>query len=262
MNEKQKRRLARKRFLKARSAEKAYQRQLSTISTRIDTIIKIHAPHGRVPDLATLQAALTRYAEVLKPWARTVTERMHADVSKRDALSWMELAREMGGILRKEIFTTPTGSIMREALNSQVELITSLPLTAARRVHRLALEAQVSSGRADEMAAEIMKTGRVTLAQARTIARTETSRTASLLLESRAGTVGSTHYVWHTVGDSDVRPEHRRLDGRIFEWTKPPVAGSAGERANPGCIYNCRCWAEPILADAAVALKRPIRKAA
>lgn len=256
LTEQQLRRAARERFLKARRAEGNYQRQLASVSKRIGTIVKRFAPRGQVMDLTGLTATLTRYAEILRPWARAVTARMHADVSKRDATSWMELAREMGGILRKEIFTQPTGHIMREALHEQVELITSLPREAALRVHRLTTEGLIQAGRASEIATEIMKTGAVTLGRARTIARTETSRTASLLLEARAQSIGSESYRWHTVGDSDVRPEHRRLNGKVFRWDDPPVAAKTGERANPGCIWNCRCYAEPILPDQAVAVRK------
>src|SRR6202047_1211205 len=173
LTEKQLCRAARERFLKARKAEAGYQRQLASVSKRVGTIVKRFAPRGQVHDLPGLTATLTRYAEILRPWARAVTARMHADVSKRDAVSWMELAREMGGILRKEIFTKPPGAIMRAALNISVNLITSLPLEAAQRVHRLTTEGLIKAGRASEIATEIMRTGEVTLGRARTIARTE-----------------------------------------------------------------------------------------
>jgi SPP1 gp7 family putative phage head morphogenesis protein len=258
-----KRRNARERFLRGRRAEAAYRRQLSSVSKRVGEIVKRYAPWGHVENAPGLISSLNQYAELLKPWARIVTARMHADVSKRDAVSWMELAREMGGILRKEIFTTPTGAIMREAMENQVHLITSLPREAAIRVHKLTTEALIQASRAKEIAEEIMKSGKVTKARAMTIARTETSRTASLLLEARAESIGSTHYKWHTVGDSDVRPEHRRLNGKIFRWDDPPIAGKRGERANPGCIYNCRCWAEPILPEEVVqVVRRPLRRVA
>jgi len=244
------RRAARERFLRARKAEGAYQRQLTTVGREVGKLVRGYAPNGIVNNLEGLRAVLLRYSELLQPWAREITQRMHADVSRRDLTSWEELGREMGRSLRKEIKTAPTGQAMREAMSLQVRLITSLPQEAAERVHKLTMEALMESGRAEEIQKEILKSGNVTVGRAKTIARTETSRTSSLLLESRAKFVGSTHYRWHTVGDSDVRPEHRKLNNKIFEWDDPPIAGSNGERANPGCIYNCRCWAEPIIPDA------------
>ena len=47
-------------------------------------------------------------------------------------------------------------------------------------------------------------------------------------------------YIWHTMGDGHVRPEHAARNGQIFDFDKPPEGG------NPGQAPNCRCWAEPI----------------
>lgn len=243
------RKIARERFLRGRRAESFYQRQLTSVSKQIGTLIRGFAPEGKVRDMPALQQALEQYSEMLRPWARSVSERMREEVGRRDAIAWAELAREMGRTLRLEVNRAPTGMAMKEALENQVILITSLPIDAARRVHQLTTEALIKSERASEIQKEILRSGSVTVSRAKTIARTETSRTASLLVESRAKYVGSSHYIWHTSRDSDVRPEHRILENKIFRWDDPPIAGSNGEHANPGCIYNCRCWAEPILPD-------------
>lgn len=260
--QKELRKAARERFLRARAAEKAYQRELGSIGSRVQSIVSKFAPRGKVDNLAGLTATLNRYAEILRPWAIAVTNKMHADVERRDASAWFELAKEMGGLLRKEIFTTPRGKLMREALHYQVGLITSLPREAAERVHKLTIEAQINGTRAAEIAKEIMKSGHVTKGRADLIARTETSRTAALLLEQRAESIGSTHYRWHTSEDEAVRPEHRRLNGKIFRWDSPPLAGK-NMHYNPGSGPRCRCWSEPILPDEAVmVVKNSVRRAA
>lgn len=50
-------------------------------------------------------------------------------------------------------------------------------------------------------------------------------------------------YVWRTMLDGRVRPEHRRREGSIFEWSAPPLDGHPGEPP------NCRCHAEPLPAE-------------
>jgi uncharacterized protein with gpF-like domain len=103
------------------------------------------------------------------------------------------------------------------------------------------------------------------VSHARLIARTETARTASVLTEVRAKSVGSEGYIWRTSLDADVRPKigtpnfaklntlamgsHRKLEGTFHRWDDPPIASENGERAHPGQIYNCRCWPEPVLPD-------------
>ena len=44
-------------------------------------------------------------------------------------------------------------------------------------------------------------------------------------------------YVWVTVGDDKVRPEHETLDGTIRTWYDSP---------HPGEDYGCRCHAEEV----------------
>lgn len=250
------RKLSRERFLRSRRAEAKYQRELISVGRQVGALVKGYAPKGIVKDLPGLSSALYKYSELLKPWARAVTENMHADVENRDARSWAELAREMGKTLRQEIKHAPIGTTMRAALDYQVSLISSIPLDAAKRVHKLTLEALITSSRASEIEKEILASGHVSVGKAKLIARTETSRTASLLMEVRAKYVGSTHYRWHTSEDSDVRLEHRKLNGKVFAWNNPPVAGTNGMKYNPGCGPNCRCFAEPLLPDADTKLRR------
>jgi SPP1 gp7 family putative phage head morphogenesis protein len=103
----------------------------------------------------------------------------------------------------------------------------------------------------------------VTRSRAELIARTETGRAASALTQARAEYIGSPGYLWRNANDYKVRPEigikhfaklntlakgsHRKLEGTFHRWDDPPIAGVNGERAHPGSIYNCRCWAEPVL---------------
>ena len=48
-------------------------------------------------------------------------------------------------------------------------------------------------------------------------------------------------WIWRTMGDDRVRPEHARLEGVIFdEGERDPDEGVPGE------AYGCRCWREPI----------------
>lgn len=243
------RQLERERFQRARRAERSYARKLKGVAQQVGVIVQGFAPNGIVRAPAGLSNALNRYSELLRPWAREVAQSMVDDVANRDANAWAELSRTMGRELRKEIKNAPTGVAMRALMDEQVDLITSLPTHAARRVHSLTIEALSDGRRAASIAKEILRTGHVTQSRAMLIARTETSRTATAMTESRAVYVGSEGYFWRTVGDSDVRPLHRKLNGHFFKWDEPPVAGENGERSHPGAIYNCRCYPEPVLPD-------------
>lgn len=238
-------------FNKVRRGEVAYAVNLRKIAKHIEDIVKAFDPTDKA-QIAQLEQALRRYADILTPWARVTAQRMLVDVSRRDEKVWREYIKFLGLSLYDEITKAPTGEVMRQLMHEQVTLITSLPMDAAQRVHELATGALYEGTRANEIAAEIMKTGDVTRSRANLIARTETGRAATTLTQARAEHVGSTHYRWVTSHDYDVRRLHKELDGTIHRWDDPPIAGeSKGSpvRAHPGCIWNCRCFAYPILPE-------------
>src|ERR1700753_1868923 len=232
-----------------RRAERDYAKHLRGIAKQIGALfecLNVVSPSA----LDLLVEILERYALLIEPWAVATANRMLADVGRRDEAQWAKHSKTMSRELRKEIQSAPTGLILADLQALQVDLITSLPREAAQRVHALAQERMVANPiRANQLAADILRTGDVTVSRANLIARTETSRVASNLVQARAQWVGSEGYIWRTAGDSDVRPEHKILNGTFQRWDEPPVAAVTGQRAHPGCIWNCRCYAEPLVAD-------------
>lgn len=234
-------------FRRARIAETQYARQLRKLSHFIGTIIN-GFPIGDPASVAPIEETLTRYSAMIRPWATTVATRMLADVGEREKKIWIELGQDMGRALRKEIEQAPTGLVLRKMLEENVHLITSLPLDAAARVHKLTLEGIVNSTRASAISKEIMRSSEVSKSRANLIARTEVARTSSILTETRSLAVDSVAYVWRTARDSDVRKSHKEMEGQVVQWDKPPTL-SDGTVTHAGRIYNCRCYPEPIVPD-------------
>ena len=234
-------------FKKARRVEAGNAAKLRRIAKHIGDIVR-EFPEGTLQSALFIQTAMERYSQVLKPWAEAVGDRMITEVAARDKDAWRDVSARIGRALHKEIETAPTGKVLRESLARQVDLITSLPREAGERVHKMTVEGMAEGRRTDEIISSIMETGSVSRSRAELIATTEVSRTASELTQARAEHVGCTHYKWRTVSDSAVRPDHKRLNGKTFAWNEPPVSDSrTGERSHPGCIYRCRCYAEPII---------------
>lgn len=249
-------------FNSVRKAEVQYGQALKSVAAHVGSMLKSFDP-GDPSSMTMFEGLLSRYSEAIKPWAAATAQRMLLDVSRRDEVVWNELGRDMSRALRDEVRKAPTGEMLRKLLNDQVELITSLPRGAAQRVHELVLKGQEEGTRATEIAAEIMRTSSVTKSRAMLIARTEVARASSGLVQARSVYVGSEGYIWRSAEDSDVRPalslpskvranfvgSHRKLNGTFIRWDSPPVSGQRGERAHAGCIYNCRCYPEPVIPD-------------
>lgn len=230
--------------------ERWYAVQLRKVARQIDDLVRGQVqpeqePASYVPHILD---ALRAYAPALVGWGRSVADRMIRDVDRIDRREWYARGKEISRLLEAEIQGAPTGATYRKLQAEQVDLITSLPAKAAERVNKMAVEGVIKGQRADQIAAAIMETGEVTKSRANLIARTEVARAQANLTQARAQYVGATQYIWRTVGDSDVRHDHKILNGKVFEYASPPVADiAAGIHANPGTIWNCRCWAEPII---------------
>lgn len=68
-------------------------------------------------------------------------------------------------------------------------------------------------------------------------ARNETGNLYAEELKSLWSENGIDKYVWRTMQDNRVRPEHIEKDGKIF---------SVNEGILPGQDFGCRCWAEAV----------------
>lgn len=196
-----------------------------------------------------LNVLLKKYGQTLQPWAKEQAKRMVIDVTRRDETFWAERSKSMARSLEEEIDSAPTGVALRERTLEAAAYITSLPLEAAQRIEALTVRMLTDSARMNEAVSEIMRTGHVTKSRANLIARTEVSRTAGLLTQVRSQHIGSTHYIWRTVGDIDVRDEHRHLNGQVISWDEPPIAGSNNMRYHAGQGPNCRCYSEPLIPE-------------
>ncbi len=239
---------AHKVFVRARKAERGYVSRLLKIAKHIaDLVDGIYQPDEAASN-DRLASALERYAQILEPWARAVGSRMVAEVNASDRRAWRETSAEIGRRLREQLTETELGRLTQRRLEDQIDLITSLPRDAAERVRKLTLEGLTNGVRAKVIASEIMRSGEVSKSRAMLIARTEVSRTSTEFTRARAESVGSTHFIWRTSGDSDVRKSHRALNGKTFRWDQPPEC-DPGHHALPGAIWNCRCFAEPVFAD-------------
>ena len=235
--------------MRARKVEMKYCRQLRQIASYIDSLVKGFDVDDRdvYPSIVT---ALRRYAETLDSWAYSAAGRVLTDIALRDEKTWMVYTQDMSKGLRDQIRNTDIGAIYQQLLSEQVSLIRSLPLNAAQRVQDLATRSLIEGIRSNEIAGLILATGRVTKSKANTIARTEVSRAGTLFTQERAKAIGSEGYIWRDSGDGDVRHDHHLLNGTFIRWDSPPVVDrKRGIRAHAGCIYNCRCYPEPVIAE-------------
>lgn len=236
------RKMAIQRFATAQRAEIAYMRDLRRVVAQIRSVIKV----GMTPD--QMQMILRNYSSILDPWARAVAEKMVARIAKDDLRAWNAKAADIGRNLRHELANSPIGEQTILLVNEHVHYIKQIPLDAADRIQKITTEAMFKGTRAESVMHDIMQTADVTESRALLIARTEIANAASVLVEARSRHVGSSQYIWRTVGDGTVRDSHKKMDGRVIDWDSPPEV-EPGKFYHAGRFPNCRCFADPILPD-------------
>lgn len=237
-------------FSPSRAIEKEFERALKKIARASGTLVEHHIDGDKIVDPKGMAKALSDYSRLLTPWAKNQSKKLLMSTLKRmnsDKL-YREQAKKIGQMLSSEVFESEIGLVTQSLINEQVNLITSIPIEAGERAQKLVLEALTDGRRADEIASELMKTTEVTESRAKLIARTETARVNTMLNLARATSVGSTQYRWVTSGDAAVRPSHKKMNGKVFDWDDPPTL-SDGTTGHPGTFPNCRCYAEPILPE-------------
>lgn len=198
-----------------------------------------------------IRAALNAYSGTLNDWALEVSKKMIEDASSADYSTWLKIGEKISRQTRTLLKETGVSTVYSSLQNEQVTLIKSLPLEASQKVHEWVKDGLAKNERYDVIMKRIQtELYPITKSRATCIARTETARARTNFTQARARAVGSPGYIWRTVGDGRVRHMHEALDGTYHTWDNPPICdiGKGGQpiRSAPGCVFNCRCWPEPV----------------
>ncbi len=120
------------------------------------------------------------------------------------------------------------------------ELIKDIPEQVLRDIAKSTTRAIQNATPHRELAKELAEKIGFGEKRARRIARDQVGKLYAKINETRFRAIGVDEYIWRTVGDRRVRPEHQALNGRRFRFSNPPPDG------NPGEPIFCRCFAEPV----------------
>ena len=166
-------------------------------------------------------------------------------------------ASSNGRLIYKALSTETTNTALAQSISAIVaenaRLIKTCPQKMAARFSELAKVREYEGVRPDKITKEIMQEAKhLREYEARRIARTESAKASTALVQSRAEALNLDFYIWRTARDQRVRVQHNKMDGVICRWSDPPDPESmAGEKSygryHPGGIFNCRCIALPII---------------
>lgn len=131
-----------------------------------------------------------------------------------------------------------------EFTSENVALIKSIPEGFLGDLEKDLAREIADGARWESLATTIEERYGVSESRAELIARDQTNKFYGDLNRVRQQDLGLTSFVWRTMNDERVRPEHEARDGETYDWSDPP------DGETPGEPVNCRCWAEPIIDQA------------
>lgn len=162
-----------------------------------------------------------------------------------DAFATAQQAEVFARVAAIDIFTPELATgLYADFVSMNVDLITSIDARFFADIEAAVTDAVRTGRSTDELRREIQNRYGVSKSRAELIARDQISKFNGQVTEYRQRSVGITRYMWSTSGDERVRLAHKELDGKIFEWSKPPAEG------HPGEPIQCRCIAVPVFDEA------------
>ena len=235
--------------------EYKYASLLRKLWMQVKSIIK----HAQTPVQAQMELHKLARSADFDYVARKAALKMATMTAVGQVSSWREAASksskglEIYKALKRETTETALGAAISDIVQENATLIKTVPEKVAVKISELAQKRQMEGVRPEEIMKEIKRMApHLTDVEARRLARTESAKAASALVEARAEKYGRQFYIWRTARDERVRDSHRAMNGVICRWSDPPDPEMmAGQKSYgkypPGGIFNCRCIALPII---------------
>lgn len=171
--------------------------------------------------------------------------RSAADVGRRVAAhQGAELQRQAHAALGVPVMTLDPSipGVIEGFVHENVSLINKLRGRVLDDLEAIIVRAYSDGARAETIAPEIAARFDIAERHARWIARDQISRLNSKVTEARHRELGITSFMWMTMNDGRVRPEHVVLHEKVFRYDNPPAEGIPGRTRKPGC----RCGQQPV----------------
>lgn len=239
-----------------RKAEQRYRRHIDQILKEVERKIAGLSDPAAIA-LALRQITMSpRFNDLCIEAAQQITTMLAVGQKRtwRVAASASSQGRRIYKALMEETTNTALGQTISGIVTQNAQLIKTCPQNMALKLSQLAQKRQFEGLRPESIMEEVMQEAQhLREFEARRIARTESAKASTALVQARAEALNLDFYTWRTARDERVRDSHRAMNGVICRWSDPPNPEAiAGEKSygsyHPGGIFNCRCIALPVIA--------------
>lgn len=212
----------------------AYQQRQLTVADRL-TMDVDEATFGGFSALvrALARGVIDRVRELLRLEARRHTKQWLSAAKKAFGI-------DLAGVVQEENLT----SYLEAAALRNASLINGMTDDLIKRVQQDVLNALIAGESAAQLKPRVQKSLNISGSRARLIARDQTSKLTADLTKQRHKEAGINSYIWRTSHDERVRPLHKKLDGRKYQYDEPT---DAEDGLPPGQPIQCRCVAQAVV---------------
>ncbi len=132
-------------------------------------------------------------------------------------------------------------------VENNVNLISTIPQNTLSDMMDIVNDGNTNGKSLTSIGKEIQEKYSIDKRHAQFIARDQIAKLNADITKTQQEGAGVSEYIWSTSKDQRVRDSHKKLDGKRFKWSDPPVVDEqTNRRAHPGQDYNCRCIALPV----------------
>lgn len=232
-----------------RQIEKIYKEAYKKVFNNVGMTEAMKGSHTDIRNRILRLQESEKYKELCKEFAIRLSK---AGINQQKGTwrKYYEIAKKNHQGVLPATYSKFEEKIMQEAVKHNFKMIKSIPqelLKVYQQKYVNTLIEQVAKG----------SVGRHTFEQqlkshshknAKLIARTETAKLQTSILENRATKLGSVAYIWRSSNDKRTRQSHKTMNNVVVFWRKDSEKPLLDKmRGNAGEFPNCRCTPQPIV---------------
>ncbi|MDZ5288579.1 phage head morphogenesis protein [Helicobacter pylori] len=229
------------------SSERAYQKAMRKLMVAIKQAViddvlpvyRLYIADGITDLLGGFVAKVKRAVDSAVGW---VTGFVH-DETDWHTDKFAQSVKTATGADVKPIIAS-AGDIKTAIIERNVSLISNLADDTRQKIVQAVINANINKHSVSQLKAAIEQILGTQAARADLIAQDQTIKLVADLNRYRQEQAGIKRYKWVSKQDDRVRPLHRQLNGKIYEWGKPT---GAEHGLPPGQPIRCRCRAKAVI---------------
>lgn len=237
----------------SKAVEREIQKIYSAVFNKIYTKTRLAALAkgsrlGIVESVSLLESS-DAYNEFAKKFATELAKKGMA-LKRGIWRKYYNAARKLHYVALPKTYAEYEAKIMSNAVKNNFDMIKSIPREALK-----VMEHDYTSTLIEEVAKGKLTRGSFRrelemhgAKNARLIARTESAKLQTVILETRSTELGSVAYIWKASNDARTRQSHKDMNGVVVFWRPAPQKPLRDKmRGNAGEFPNCRCSPQPIV---------------